>query len=98
MRNERNNLAAVAGHPFITTLITSFSDRDCLYMLVSSPAPLHDKALADWRSWTTAPAARSSRIYDEHDASTNRPHDSTPQKLSSSWSFYIMSREWRTAI
>ncbi|KAL8725026.1 MAG: hypothetical protein Q9166_007625 [cf. Caloplaca sp. 2 TL-2023] len=32
--NERNTLAAVAGHPFITTLITTFSDRDSLYMLL----------------------------------------------------------------
>lgn len=37
IRNERNVLAAVAGHPFITTLITSFSDRDTLYMLASLP-------------------------------------------------------------
>ena len=34
VRNERRVLAAVAGHPFITTLITSFSDDQCLYMLV----------------------------------------------------------------
>lgn len=34
VRNERNVLAAVAGHPFITTLITSFSDETTLYMLV----------------------------------------------------------------
>ncbi|KAL8902942.1 MAG: hypothetical protein Q9207_004265 [Kuettlingeria erythrocarpa] len=34
IRNERNTLAAVAGHPFITTLITTFSDRDSLYMLL----------------------------------------------------------------
>ncbi|KAI4289893.1 MAG: hypothetical protein L6R35_000834 [Caloplaca aegaea] len=34
IRNERNTLAAVAGHPFITTLITTFSDRDTLYMLL----------------------------------------------------------------
>ncbi len=38
IRNERNTLAAVAGHPFITTMITSFSDRDSLYMLVREPA------------------------------------------------------------
>ncbi|KKY21551.1 putative serine threonine-protein kinase prkx [Phaeomoniella chlamydospora] len=35
VRNERNNLGAVAGHPFITTLITSFSDDQCLYMLLN---------------------------------------------------------------
>lgn len=34
MRNERNILAAVAGHPFITTMITSFQDHDSLYMLL----------------------------------------------------------------
>ncbi|KAI9832168.1 MAG: hypothetical protein M1819_004519 [Sarea resinae] len=34
VRNERNVLAAVAGHPFITTLVTSFSDQDSLYMLL----------------------------------------------------------------
>lgn len=34
VRNERRTLAAVAGHPFITTLITTFSDDQCLYMLV----------------------------------------------------------------
>ena len=35
VRNERNVLAAVAGHPFITTLVTSFKDQDSLYMLAS---------------------------------------------------------------
>ena len=34
IRNERNALAGVAGHPFITTLVTSFADRESLYMLV----------------------------------------------------------------
>ncbi|MCJ1466860.1 serine/threonine protein kinase, AGC [Pseudocyphellaria aurata] len=34
IQNERNTLAAVNGHPFITTMITTFSDRDCLYMLL----------------------------------------------------------------
>jgi len=34
VRNERNVLAAVAGHPFITTLIASFSDETSLYMLL----------------------------------------------------------------
>ncbi|KAI4170527.1 MAG: hypothetical protein LQ343_004904 [Gyalolechia ehrenbergii] len=34
IRNERSTLAAVAGHPFITTLITTFSDRESLYMLL----------------------------------------------------------------
>ena len=34
VRNERNILAAVAGHPFITTLVTSFADDTSLYMLL----------------------------------------------------------------
>lgn len=36
VRNERNVLAAVAGYPLITTLVTSFSDDTSLYMLVCS--------------------------------------------------------------
>jgi len=35
VRNERNVLAAVAGHPFITTMVASFQDQDTLYMLVN---------------------------------------------------------------
>ncbi len=34
VNQERAILADVAGHPFITTLITTFSDHDSLYMLV----------------------------------------------------------------
>jgi len=34
VNHERAVLADVAGHPFITTLITSFSDDDSLYMLL----------------------------------------------------------------
>lgn len=34
VRNERNILAAVAGHPFITTMVASFQDHDNLYMLL----------------------------------------------------------------
>ena len=34
VRNERNVLAAVAGHPFITTMVASFQDADTLYMLL----------------------------------------------------------------
>jgi protein kinase A len=44
VNQEREVLADVAGHPFITTLITSFSDHDSLYMLVSALPPLN------WRS------------------------------------------------
>ncbi|KAF2672994.1 Pkinase-domain-containing protein [Microthyrium microscopicum] len=34
VRNERNVLAKVAGHPFITTMVASFQDYDSLYMLL----------------------------------------------------------------
>ncbi|KAG6003119.1 hypothetical protein E4U21_002316 [Claviceps maximensis] len=34
VRNERSILADVAGHPFITNLLASFSDHDSLYMLL----------------------------------------------------------------
>ncbi|KAF1985427.1 Pkinase-domain-containing protein [Aulographum hederae CBS 113979] len=34
VRNERKVLAAVAGHPFITTMVASFQDNDTLYMLL----------------------------------------------------------------
>ncbi|KAH8660735.1 camp-dependent protein kinase A [Tricladium varicosporioides] len=34
VNHERSVLADVAGHPFITTLITTFSDHDSLYMLL----------------------------------------------------------------
>ncbi|KAF2646311.1 serine/threonine-protein kinase YPK2/YKR2 [Massarina eburnea CBS 473.64] len=34
VRNERNVLASVAGHPFITTMVASFQDYDSLYMLL----------------------------------------------------------------
>ncbi|KAK0312562.1 cytochrome c oxidase subunit 1 [Friedmanniomyces endolithicus] len=34
VRNERDVLAAVAGHPFITTMVASFQDSDTLYMVL----------------------------------------------------------------
>ncbi|OJJ57065.1 hypothetical protein ASPSYDRAFT_59473 [Aspergillus sydowii CBS 593.65] len=34
VRNERRTLADVSGHPFITTLVASFSDNQSLYMLL----------------------------------------------------------------
>jgi serine/threonine protein kinase len=34
VRNERNVLAKVAGHPFITTMVASFQSLDSLYMVV----------------------------------------------------------------
>ena len=41
VNHEREILADVAGHPFITTLIATFSDYDSLYMLVSFLSSLH---------------------------------------------------------
>ncbi|OAX76981.1 hypothetical protein ACJ72_08725 [Emergomyces africanus] len=35
VRNEIKTLAAVAGHPFITTLVATFTDDLCLYMLAN---------------------------------------------------------------
>jgi hypothetical protein len=40
VRNERNVLAKVAGHPFITTMVASFQSLDSLYMVVRSDAHL----------------------------------------------------------
>jgi len=34
VRNERNVLAKVAGHPFITTMVASFQSLDSLYMVL----------------------------------------------------------------
>ena len=39
VRNERLTLGAASGHPFVTTLITTFADNESLYMLVRSPPP-----------------------------------------------------------
>jgi protein kinase A len=36
VRNERNVLAKVAGHPFITTMVASFQSLESLYMVVGS--------------------------------------------------------------
>ncbi|KAL1627675.1 cytochrome c oxidase subunit 1 [Neofusicoccum ribis] len=47
VRNERNVLAAVAGHPFITTMVASFQDHDSLYMLVSALPPDFQLAFAN---------------------------------------------------
>lgn len=48
--NERNVLAAVAGHPFITTMIASFQDGDSLYMLVSHKV----NHVSAWRMLSTS--------------------------------------------
>jgi hypothetical protein len=46
VRNERNVLAKVAGHPFITTMVASFQSLDSLYMVVRSLAFICE--LAQW--------------------------------------------------
>lgn len=53
VNHEREILAAVAGHPFITTLIATFSDYDSLYMLVSFLPDLHH--LLNIKSWRVVP-------------------------------------------
>lgn len=50
VNHERSVLADVAGHPFITTLITTFSDHDSLYMLVCSLSPSQICALTDQKN------------------------------------------------
>lgn len=40
VRHERQILADVSGHPFITSFVASFADRDFLYILVS-PTQAH---------------------------------------------------------
>lgn len=63
IRNERNTLAAVAGHPFITTMITSFSDKDSLYMIVRTAHPplLSLAESLTFSSSIIAPAVKSLR-------------------------------------
>lgn len=81
VRNERNVLAAVAGHPFITTMVASFQDRDSLYMLVCrTHASIAEQRLLTQPSLITAPAAKSSAIFVGPDASTSQRLNSTPPK------------------
>ncbi len=63
IKNERNTLAAVAGHPFITTMITSFSDKDCLYMLVCKRLTAERIQHLTCCSLTSVLAERSSHTY-----------------------------------
>ena len=80
IRNERATLAVVAGHPFITTLITTFSDRECLYMLVCDVLYVICSMLMQ-ASLTIALVAKSLHIYEEHDDSAKLPHAFMPQRL-----------------
>ncbi len=78
VNHERSVLADVAGHPFITTLITTFSDHDSLYMLVSSSSFL--PSLADMRSSIIVRVARYSPTFAKRKDSMRTLHDSTPLK------------------
>lgn len=83
VRNERNVLAKVAGHPFITTMVASFQSLDSLYMVVRSGAYRQRSSMTDMvNSSTTAPAAKSSATCGEHGASTSPPHSSMLPRLS----------------
>lgn len=81
IKNERNTLSAVAGHPFITTMITSFSDKDCLYMLVRDPISYMSNQYADARSLTIALEAKSSPTCVERENLTKTLQDSMLQRL-----------------
>ena len=83
VNHERSVLADVAGHPFITTLITSFSDHDSLYMLVSDlPDPNLTGTSLTTHSLTTALVAKSSPTYEKQNDSMKTHPASMPQKLS----------------
>lgn len=81
VNHERQVLADVAGHPFITTLITSFSDHDSLYMLVSQPTPKIQMRLTEY-SLITVLAVKSSPTSAKPSGSTKEPHASTRPKSS----------------
>ena len=81
VNHERQVLADVAGHPFITTLITSFSDNDSLYMLVSQPTPINGPELTE-SSLITALAVKSSPTSARPSDSTKGLHVSTRPKSS----------------
>lgn len=51
VRNERNVLAKVAGHPFITTMVASFQSLDSLYMVVCCLQHLSGRHLELTSSW-----------------------------------------------
>lgn len=82
VNHERSVLADVAGHPFITSLITSFSDYDSLYMLVSeSPKSICSVSnLTDLPSLIIALAAKFSHIYEKRNGSTKIRRDFTRPK------------------
>lgn len=89
VRNESKCLSKAAGHPFITTLITTFSDEQCLYMLVwtyhtfpflSFGLTFYGTPRLTMSSLNTALAAKYSASSGELADSTNTPPNSTPPK------------------
>lgn len=89
VRNERKALAAVIDHPFITTLIASFSDEKCLYMLVwqhfffslwNLEYILDDHEVLTIVSWIIALEVKYSHISDGNDALAKRSRRSMPPK------------------
>jgi protein kinase A len=80
VNHERSVLADVAGHPFITTLITSFSDHDSLYMLVSHGFHLTARTFLTALSSIIALVAKYSLTSAKRNDSTKIPLDSTPPK------------------
>lgn len=86
VRNERKALAAVIDHPFITTLIASFSDEKCLYMLVWQPFPRNSEYVLDSHevltivSWIIVLEVKYSHISDDNDALAKKSPRSMPPK------------------
>lgn len=78
VNHERSVLADVAGHPFITTLITSFSDHDSLYMLVS--LSLIQWIISNDFSLITALVVKYSHTYAKQNASMKTHLDSMLQR------------------
>lgn len=99
VNHERSILADVSGYPFITNLITSFSDNDSLYMLVSALSSLY-RMRADnlINSLIFALAAKSSPTSVKQNDSTRTRLDSTLPKLSSFSSSYMKRRVSHIAI
>jgi hypothetical protein len=81
VRNERNVLAKVAGHPFITTMVASFQSLESLYMVVGSLVYHSSLWSLTFDSSTTALAVKYSATYEERDGSTSPHRSSTLPRL-----------------
>lgn len=82
VRNERRTLAAVVGHPFIITLVASFSDEQSLYMVVCrfGPCPAPCVNGLTELSWNFVPGVRFSLTFDGLGASMRKHPGSMRQK------------------